>query len=412
MKKLLIMLAFAGFSLATTAQTTTDEVPVKEHSVATNGFWNNWFVQGAFNWNAWYAGNMYEHGHNLKPSPFKRFRSQPGLAISVGKWFTPGMGIRLKWQGLWGKQIRAYTSEATDPARDPQSKVHSKFNRYWILNGQAMLNLSQMICGYNPERFFSVVPFLGGGIGRSTTFDYYAMDISMGVMGLFRINKTFAAHVEVGWNRLECDIDGGYGFAGNRGWDSHTNNVYAELGLTVGLGKKDWDRVPDVDALNALHRSEIDALNSQILDLTNDRDRLKKLLAEKPKEVIKTVDESTKEFVNHPIHVFFNLAKTNVANPKDLVNVEGLAKYAKTTNSKLLVKGYADSATGTPEINRRLSIARANTLKEELVKMGVPAENITTEDFGGVLYDTPIGNEKLSPLEYNRRASVQVLPTE
>ena len=76
------------------------------------------------------------------------------------------------------------------------------------------------------------------------------------------------------------------------------------------------------------------------------------------------------------------------------------------------MKGYADSATGTPEINRRLSIARANTLKEELVKMGVPAENITTEDFGGVLYDTPIGNDKLSPLEYNRRASVQVLPTE
>lgn len=409
MKKLFILLAFVSFSAVSMAQ---DEVPVKKHSVATNSFWDNWFVQGAFNWNAWYAGNQYEHGANLNASPFKRFRSQPGVAVSLGKWFTPGMGLRLKWQGIWGKQIRAYTDQITDPARDASVPVKDKFNSYWILNGHAMFNLSNMLCGYNPERFFSFIPFVGGGFGRSMTWDFYAMDLSCGVQAQFRINKTFAAHAELGWNRLECDIDGGYGFVGNRGWDSHTNNVYAEIGLTVGLGKKVWDAVPDVDALNALHRSELDALNSQILDLANDRDRLQKLLNEKPKEIVKTVDESTKEFINHPIHVFFNINKTNVANPKDLVNVEGLAQYAKATNSKLLVKGYADSATGTVEINRRLAYDRANTLKNELIALGVPAENITTEDFGGVLYDTPIGNEKLSPMEYNRRASVQVIPTE
>ena len=402
MKKLFIMLAFVSFTVASQAQVREQEVPVKEHSVATNGFWDNWFVQLGFNWNAWYAGNQYEHGNNLPSSPFKRFRSQPGFAVSVGKWFTPGIGLRMKWQGLWGKTIRAAEGEL----------VQSSLNRYWILNGHAMFNLSNMLCGYNPERFFSVIPFIGGGLGRTMTYDYYAMGLSVGLQTQFRINKTFAVHLEAGWNRLECDIDGGYGFVGPRGWDSHTNNVYAELGLTIGLGKKVWDRVPDVDALNAMHRSELDALNSQLRDLMNDRDRLQKLLNEKPKEIIKTVDESTKEFITTPVHVFFNCNKTNVANPKDLVNVEGLAKYAKSNNSKVLVKGYADSATGSVEGNRKLSIARAATVKGELVKMGVPAENITTEDFGGVLFDTPIGNDRLSPLEYNRRASVQILSTE
>ena len=399
MKKLFILLAFASFSVASMAQVRDQEVPVKEHSVATNGFWDNWFVQLGFNWNAWYAGNQYEHGNNLPASPFKRFRSQPGVAVSLGKWFTPGMGLRLKWQGIWGKQIRAIE----------QGQQVNSLNRYWILNGHAMFNLSNMLCGYNPERFFSLIPFVGGGIGRTMTYDLYAMDLSAGLQAQFRINKTFAVHAEIGWNRLECDIDGGYGFEGPRGWDSHTNNVYAELGLTIGLGKKVWDRVPDVDALNAMHRSELDALNSQLRDLMNDRDRLQKLLNEKPKEIVKTIDESTKEFITNPVHVFFNLNKTNVANPKDLVNVEGLAKYAKANNSKILVKGYADSATGTVEGNRKLSIARAATVKDELVKMGVPAANITTEDFGGVLYDTPIGNERLSPLEFNRRASVQIV---
>ena len=41
MRKLMLILAFAGFATATTAQ---ENVPVKKHSVATNSFWSNWFV--------------------------------------------------------------------------------------------------------------------------------------------------------------------------------------------------------------------------------------------------------------------------------------------------------------------------------------------------------------------------------
>ncbi len=50
----------------------------------------------------------------------------------------------------------------------------------------------------------------------------------------------------------------------------------------------------------------------------------------------------------------------------------------------MLVNGYADSATGTPAINQRLSQGRANAVAKELVKMGVEKDNITTKANGGV----------------------------
>ena len=93
MKKLLIVLAFASVSLCTFAQ---DADPTLKHSVATNSFWSNWFIQVGGEWNAWYSGQ--EHGSGLSHSPLKGFRSNPGVAVAVGKWFTPGIGLRTKYR--------------------------------------------------------------------------------------------------------------------------------------------------------------------------------------------------------------------------------------------------------------------------------------------------------------------------
>ena len=191
---------------------------------------------------------------------------------------------------------------------------------------------------------------------------------------------------------------------GERGWDSHANYFYAEVGVTYNLGKASWDAVPDVDAIKAGYQSSIDALNGKLRDAENEKARLQKLLAEKAKVEKEVVSESIKEFITTPVSVFFNLAKTNVANPKDLVNVRALAKYAVDNNKNILVTGYADSATGTPAINEKLSMNRAETVKGELIKMGVPAEKISTTHNGGVKL---LGVDL--PLDFDRRATVQIV---
>ena len=68
--------------------------------------------------------------------------------------------------------------------------------------------------------------------------------------------------------------------------------------------------------------------------------------------------------------------------------------------ANLLVTGYADSATGTPAINQSLSERRANQVADELVKLGIDRDKIKTAACGGV--------NDISPVSFNRRATVQV----
>ena len=379
MKKLLIVLAFASVSLCTFAQ---DADPTLKHSVATNSFWSNWFIQVGGEWNAWYSGQ--EHGSGLSHSPLKGFRSNPGVAVAVGKWFTPGIGLRTKVQGIWGKQVNH------TPARQDVG------NKYWVAQEQVLFNLSNLIYGYNPERVWNFVPFLGGGFGRSMSYNSYALGLSAGILNQFYVSKKVAINVELGLITSENDKDGNAAFTGTgRGWDAHDTHLYGEVGLTFNLGKASWDKTPDVDAIKALSQSQIDALNAQLNDANAENARLKKLLAEKSNET-----PAVKELVHTPVSVFFNINKSKIASKKDLVNVQALAKYAVDNNSKLVVTGFADSATGKPAYNQALSEKRAATVADELVKMGVSRDNITTKGNGGV--------DELSPVSFNRRATVTV----
>ena len=378
MKKLLIALAFAGFSMSSMAQ---EADPTLKYSVATNSFWSNWFIQVGVDWNAWYSNE--EHGLGLARSPFKDFRSNPGASIAIGKWFTPGIGLRTKLSGIWGKAV-------TDDDN------YGNCNKYWTLNEHVLFNLSNMLCGYNPNRVWNFIPFAGAGLTRSMSYNTYAMNYSIGILNTFRVSKHVGINLELGWDRMENDGDGIGAANGDRGWDSHDNKLYAEVGLTFNLGKASWDKTPDVDAIKALSQAQIDALNAQLNDANAENARLKKLLAEKKDEAPKTV----KEFVGTPASVFFNINRYKIASKKDLVNVKGIADYAKENDANLLVTGYADSATGKPAYNQKLSEKRANAVADELVKMGVSRDKISTEAKGGV--------NDLSPISFNRRATVQV----
>ena len=381
MKKLLIVLAMCGLTMGASAQETTTD-PVQKYSVATNSFWSNWFIQVGADWNAYYSNE--EHGQGLSRSPFKGFRAAPGFSVAVGKWFTPGLGLRTKFQGVWGRQVYDDVKHA---------------RHMWTLNENVLFNLSNMLYGYNPDRVWNFVPFVGAGISRTCDYNRYAMNLSAGILNTFRLSKHVGLYFELGWNWAEPDFDGnvnGNPNSDSRVWDSHDNKLYAELGLQFNRGKSTWNKTPDVDAIKALSQSQIDALNAQLNDANAENARLKSLLAEKKDEAPAAV----KNYSNAPMSVFFNINKATVASRKDLVNVKGLADYAKENNVNLVVTGYADSATGSAAYNQKLSERRAETVANELVKMGVSRDQITTEGKGGV--------KDLSPVSYNRRATVKI----
>ena len=68
---------------------------------------------------------------------------------------------------------------------------------------------------------------------------------------------------------------------------------------------------------------------------------------------------------------------------------------------KLHIIGYADSATGNAAYNQELSLHRAQTVADELIKLGVNKDNIVIEGKGGV--------STLDPASYNRRVIIEAM---
>ncbi len=382
MKKFFMMLALASVSVAGMAQS---DVPTKKYSVSTNSFWSNWFISADVSYGAFYTNE--EDG--LSKSPLKDFRRNLGASVAIGKWFTPGFGLRTKVTGIWGRNVQ--TADASTNAI-----------KSWNLQEQALFNLSNMFCGYSETRVWNFIPYAGIGVFRNCTDNLYADVFSVGLLNTWRLGKRVFLNLD-----LSCNVANDYDAFRNGG---KVKNNYgdgfkncdrffnAEIGLTFNLGKATWSKTPDVEALKALSQSQIDALNAQLADAQAETGRLNDMIKSHKCPEAKTV--TVKEVVAAPVSVFFNIGKSKIASRKDLQNVQEIANIAKNNGSKLVVTGYADSKTGSANYNQKLSEKRANAVVDELVKLGVNRNNIEVVAAGGV--------NTLSPISYNRRATVAI----
>ena len=396
MKKFLMVLAFAGVSVASMAQ---DAVPTEKYSVATNSFWSNWFVQANVVGTAFW-GNQ-EVQNNYAKSPFKGFRNNLGFSVAIGKWFTPGLGLRTKFNGIWGRSIVS-TDKKTNA------------NKYWTLNEQVLFNLSNMILGYNENRLWDLIPYASVGLNRNMSRNVYSPVWGIGILNEFKINNKFAINLDVNYNFFLSKSDGrthllpGAKQYGSRTFKgiiaNHDRNLNVEVGVTYNLGKATFNKTPDVDAIKALSQAQIDALNAQLADANAENDRLKAQIKNHKcptaTNAIDTKPATVKEIVSAPISVFFNIGKANIASQKDVQNLKAIAEAAKANDAKIVVTGYADSKTGNANLNQKLSQKRADAVADCLVKLGVNRANIETSAAGGV--------NTLSPISFNRRATVEL----
>ena len=378
MKKFLMVLDLAGVSVAGMAQETTEK-----YSVATNSFWSNWFVQANVAYEAFYSNQ--EKGLGYSKSPFKGFRSNVSPSIAIGKWFTPGLGLRTKATGIWGRSVGS------------EDKTLNAM-KFMNIQEQAMFNLSNMLCGYSDTRVWNFIPYAGVGFLRNFDDNVNAHAASLGVLNTWKLSRKWAVNLDLSFNISDDDIDGTDASHTIYGTSVAKTDRYftAEIGLTYNLGKATWNKVPDVDAINALHQSQLDALNAQLADANAENDRLNNLIKNHKCPEAKTV--TVKEVATAPVSVFFNIGKSKIASRKDLQNVKAMTEASK--DAKFVVTGYADSKTGSASYNQKLSQKRAEAVANELVKMGVSRDNIEIVAKGGVA--------DLTPISYNRRATVEI----
>lgn len=392
MKKFMMLLAVVAVSMTAMAQ--GDFVPRNKYHVVTNNFWANWYIQAGFNANAVYSS---QEQTGLKGNPFSCVRGDLGFDVAVGKWFTPGLGLRTKFNGLWAKDVYAVGDHHAD--------------KFFNIQEDVMFNLTNLFGGYKEKRVWNISVYPGIGFIRNFSDGEANNDYSLnvGVINTFRIAKHWNIFLDVWGTFAEGSVlpnkEGvQHDWMSKRGnklharyWDKFVN---ATIGVTYNLGKCTWECAPDVDALMAMNQEQIDALNAALKDQQDENARLRDLLANQKPVKAEPVVQTVKELASTNASVFFNINKSEIASRKDLVNVQEIAKYAVDNNSKIVVTGYADSKTGSAEYNQKLSEARANAVAEELIKMGVKEGNIEKVAAGGV--------DSLSPFSYNRRATVKI----
>lgn len=383
MKKLFLLLAVASLSLGAMAQDEDDMdiAPAERHRVATNGFWQNWFLGANVTWNAFYGV-----GERSLVAPFRKFPSGTyynglGMSLSLGKWLTPVFGLRTKinaWQ--MGKKDQGLGGD-----------------KYWTANEQLLINATSLFRGYDEQRFWNLIPYVGAGIHRNMTHAHYSTALSLGLLNTLRLSPRFSANIELAWNSAE-------GSNGGMALKNRNQHFAVELGITWHIGKNNWKHATDQEAVSALTEGELDALNAQLADALAENERLQQELDAKPMPTaaVTTVAPAVRtveKIVSAPVSIFFKVGKTNVIASRDMLSVKALAELAIEKNASVLVTGYADKS-GNADANMKLSERRAQAVADELVRLGVNRQRIEIVAAGGV--------DTLKPAEYNRRATIEL----
>ena len=363
MKKILLALVVAGMSMTAMAQ--TNDYPVRENSVQTNGFWDNWFLQ---------VSPLGIHADGFKFGQSTTYNA----TVALGKWFTPDIALRGQFH------LPVYKLNGVKYENGAPNAVAAY--------AEVMFNVSNLFCGYKADRKVSFVPYVGFGRAFSGAH-------KLGVWSPFTLGLVVPYQVCDNWSiDLEASIKqyNNIDATPGRHWMTGIN-----LNATWYLPwvKQGFEVSPDMAAIAAMHSAQLAGLNEALAAEQDENKNLKEQLAKKPKEVI--VEKVVKEVLAAPQSVFFAFNSSAIASKKEILNLESLANMAKNNGAKLKVTGYADSATGVPAYNQLLSERRAKAVAKELVKMGVAEENIVIEAKGGVA--------DVKPSSYNRRVIIEAL---
>ncbi len=387
MKKLMMALAFVGLgTVAANAQCDEFATPTtNKYSVATNSFWSNWFVQAGVDMN---VSSVYGYGSLLKKD-WHDGRTY-GLDLAVGKWFTPGIGTRLKLN--WENGAFHHAFRNADHVWETPNGCKGGFAAVYF---DTEFNLSNLVCGFNESRVWNLIAFPRMGVLRNFARDTYSPVLGLGFESAWKVSKRVGVYLDVTYAFTGQDYMPYYDKE-NAAFQAD-NLASVDLGVTFNLGKTGWSKavsLEDYEALSAEACSKLAALRSQLKSEQDENARLRAELAKWANHKCPVASNVASAATS----VFFNINSSKVNSKKDLINLEAVATAAKNTGATVVVTGAADSKTGSSAYNQKLSEARAQAVADELVNLGVDRAKIEVKGLGGV--------NDVAPFNLNRRAII------
>ncbi len=311
---------------------------------------------------SWFVN--FQGGIQLPNTPGMSHLISPVFGLNVGRNISPLFSTRLGIEGCNSKVYNEFTGE-------------KQSFKYATGSFDAMVNLFNLI---SPKRrALNLYGIAGVGLNWSgmatTNSSKFSPNIRVGAQLDWRVAKNLAFNLEYRADNTNDQFNGRLE-PGSHDW-------YTSLLLGVSLVLP--DAKPQVVVKD--NSAELKALNDRINALQAENAALKNRKPE-VKEVVKTVVDKQTVLPN----VFFQCAKSDIST-QQAANVKAIADFLKANpNSNVTIKGYA-SPEGNPEVNQKLSEARAKAVADMLInKLGISADRIKTEA-GGATSDIYPVNE-------------------
>jgi len=347
MKKQILFFVLLALSISAFAQE-----PVKGPFL-TNGFGDNWYFSAGF------GGNLYVGEGDSDLGMGKRLA--PAIDLTLGKWLTPSMGLRIQYAGLTAKGKGSLNDLFADNNGDEKFNVMN-------LHADYMLNIQNAFFGYRTDRAWELIPYLGFGWARASKSDISTksneLAANAGLVNKFRISNAVDFNIELRAMLVNQRFDGVEGGSRGEGMGSAT------IGISYKFGKRDFDLqekkiVPDYTPYTA----KIADLEKQISDEKAEKGKLvNELNSERSKDPV----QITKiEYLAYPMSIYFVVGSSKVPH-EDLFNLNNYAEVIKKSGKLFKIIGSPDRLTGNSGANKKLSSERANAVYEALVyKFGV-----------------------------------------
>ena len=392
MKKLFLALAAAVLTVSVSAQ--------EKEVVTAHKTFDNWYL----GINAGVATPMQEWGD----AGFMKGMA-PSVGLRLGKNFTTSFGLAVDGNAYFESNDKSLMNART-------------FIDAINVDALGTLNLSNFFGGYlgKPRRVELIA--LGGfgwthqfGLSRANGFNSKAaLDLAFNLGA----NRAVQFYIEPALVFGLWD-NGRMGNAlsrhgSNFKFDSRSGLFQLNLGLNFKFGTSNGTK--NFAFARLRDQGEIDDLNARINELRDESDSKDRRIARDLRRIAELEDslEAAKKVkapvvnkvtkvvtVNNNVlqpTVIFGQGKSSV-DAAQMASVAMIAKYMKNhPESKILIKGYA-SPEGNPELNQKLSVARAQSVKDALVsRYGIAASRLTIQGMGAT-------DELFDELDFNRVAT-------
>ena len=331
-------------------------VPGKAHYYAESAL-DNWYISAGAGTQTFFT----EHEGDLKFTLAMNF--------AVGKWFTPNLGFRMS----------AMAGELH--FNQPGQVASMKYTAAYM---DVLWNMTAACCGYNENRVFSFIPFIG--LGAAYGWDHsngLKHSYALPVTGGFKINFRLAHYVDLFMEaRATGFTDQFNGIVRGRQIEMVASAV---AGITFKFRHdrfKAYDAYADRAAITELNRrtnqlrAELEACRSRKVECPPcPEPAVEEVVVVQPAPCQGTITASVAFAIN-----------SSTVSQREMVNVYNVAQWLKENpECNVTITGYADKGTGSVERNVILSKNRARVVYECLVnEFGVPKKQLRVDHKGGV----------------------------